>query len=39
LVKATVCKTVYRWFESIPWDHPNPLQYKGFPWEVAEPMS
>src|ERR1041385_7013074 len=19
--KATVCKTVYRWFESTPWDH------------------
>ena len=22
LVKATVCKTVYRWFESSPWDQP-----------------
>ena len=21
VVKATVCKTVYRWFESSPWDH------------------
>jgi hypothetical protein len=21
VVKAAVCKTVYRWFDSIPWDH------------------
>ena len=25
MVKATVCKTVYRWFESIPWDGLIPM--------------
>jgi hypothetical protein len=31
VVKAAVCKTVYRWFDSIPWDQPRIGVVSGFP--------